>query len=70
MGEYRASYLSSGGMTTESAMRVWRSLYRNKDKYLKDFPQLKNTFTMFNNERGMIVHDNGTGFEKQYEQDG
>ena len=68
-GEQRASYLSSGGMTTESAMRVWRSLYKNPDKYLKDFPQLKGAFHMFNNERGMIVHDNGPGFEKQYEQD-
>ncbi len=69
MGEYRASYLSSGGMTTESAMRVWRSLYRNKEKHLKDFPQLRGAFAMFNNERGMIVHDNGPKEEWQYEQD-
>jgi len=68
-GDYAASYLSSGGMTTESAMRVWRSLYKNPDKYLKEFPQLKGTFSIHTNEKNMIVHDNGPKGEKQYEQD-
>ena len=69
MGEGRALYLESGGMTTESAMRVWRSLYNNTSKHLKDFPQLKGTFRIFKNESDMILHDNGAGFENQYEQD-
>jgi len=67
-GEYVASYLSSGGMTTESAMRVWESLYKNPDKYIKEFPQLKGAFSVLKGKDAMAVIDNGPNYEKQYEQ--
>ena len=69
-----ALYMSSGGMTTESAMRVWRSLHRQSKEgrgssiMAKDFPQLLGTFRVYKNEDEMKVLDNGK-FETQYEQD-
>ena len=69
-------YFSSGGMTTESAMRVWRSIYKNLDKHLKDFPNLKGAISLMpSNERGMLFHKgfgklkSGLIEENQYEQD-
>jgi len=69
-------YLSSGGMTTESAMRVWRSIYKNLDKHLEKFPNLKGAILLMpSNEKGMIFHKgtaklkDGGREENQYEQD-
>ena len=70
-----ANYMSTGGMTTESAMRVWRSLETNANKIKEDYPQLRGTFTVTNNESNMMVHEGGKepGWgvheETTYEQD-
>jgi hypothetical protein len=50
-------YFSSGGSTTESAMRVWRSIYKNLDKHLEKFPNLKGAILLMpSNEKGMTLH--------------
>jgi predicted GNAT family acetyltransferase len=77
MGSYGSpDYLSSGGMTTESAMRVWRSIYKNLDKHLEKFPNLKGAISLMpSNEKSMIFHKgsgklkDGSVEENQYEQD-
>jgi hypothetical protein len=77
MGSYGSpDYLSSGGMTTESAMRVWRSIYKNLDKHLEKFPNLKGAISLIpSNEKAMIFHKgagklkDGSVEENQYEQD-
>jgi hypothetical protein len=55
-----ADYMSTGGMTTESAMRVWRSLETNYVKIMGDYPQLRGAFRVYNNESNMTVFEGGS----------
>ena len=65
-----ADYFSSGGMTTESAMRVWRSLFKNIDKHLADYPEIRQSISLMPvNEMQMIKHPGGGKEESSYERD-
>jgi len=66
----KADYFTSGGMTTESAMRVWRSLFKNIDKHLENYPEIRQSIMLTpSNERGMIKHPGGGKEEPSYERD-
>ena len=65
-----ADYFTSGGMTTESAMRVWRSLFKNIDKHLADYPEIRESISLMPvNEMQMIKHPGGGKEEPSYERD-